>query len=343
MRPIAVMFISSPYQAINAIDAIRHYDLENPEVYVINKRFESHNVSTKDILDEYGISYTNISYDGFFSFTFECAFRSITKRKKYDLVFVGDYFNPFLRMQALAKMNKNSKIIFLDDGNSTIEALMFETDYARMRGISYVIKIRLVELFENVYGKKRDRTFFTIFDKITNPKYNVVTNTQNVLTIDYTHRNNPIDIILVLGSSLSDIGYVERIQYNQKLKSIFQTVKKLTDIPIYYNPHRAEDIVNLKHLIDLENIILFNSSSGVELHLLVNNYNPYAVIGFGSTAIFTIKQMFPKCIARTVSLPIVDIDLSNMYNIIEEYYERNDVPILQIESEKCVENMILNK
>lgn len=317
----AAIFVSSPFQALCALEAIKEFKVRRP-VFFIQGHEVSHEM-TRNFIVKNGFSYINVSET---SNAFE-AIKIHHRHKKFQYLFVGDYFScgHFLLSMLWSKIN--ATIVYLDDGNSTL-SLLPPTSRKRLNSGSSPHKIfyRLLELYKNLKGIRR--VFFSFYNLTDRGfPYPMITNYLSILkTDDIVSRKYGIYII---GTNSSQIGWA-REKYVDKLRIIRDYARKYSNDPIYYCPHRRDERNYQKELQKL-GCLLYETDVSVEVDFVSNKIYPFMVFGFGSTAMLTLKMLYPETVFYNFVFHSQNQQEESEYRIIEDEYKTFGIKVMEIE------------
>ncbi len=183
--------------------------------------------------------------------------RAITYR--LNLLIIGDYnnylFNQFYKI--------SKKVIILDDGTNIFNFnKFFKLD-------------------------KANTEIFTMFEK---KQFNNIQTNENKYQYlkSKLKKLNVTKSLFILGSA----GIEKKFISPKKYAKILKTVKmKYKNYKIYYFPHPKEQKKNLQKLSFLN---ILNPGTTIEIYLIKKNLKPSLIIGFNSTAFFSLKKIFGK-------------------------------------------------
>ena len=102
---------------------------------------------------------------------------------------------------------------------------------------------------------------------------------------------------------------------------------------VYYCPHRM-DSTDYTPLIKQLDWIFFHTQNSVEIDFLRRGIMPMLIIGFGSTALYTLKKMYPKTDVKTVCLDFEEEELNVCYRAIEVHYSKHGIESLALSLNK---------
>jgi len=291
-----VIFINTPMQFINLVELINinnNFELRNLKKKIflcnneINDATKIKEIIHKYKLKKYRIIKSNNKFLKLIIIIF-LSFRNIFL-PKLPLLILGDYDSPFsLRFIKMAK-----KIIFLDDGTSTLD---------------YIIKSKkLKELNKNCH-------FFSFFDKNIIKTQNYLSNKFNFFSQKIKKKSKNKKFIIIAGSP-----GVERkfITMDQKLFFLQKICKIYKDYDIHYFMHPKEAQVNYKKL---KFIKFIKSSLTLELYIITLKFIPHAIIGWNSTSFVVLKKIYGS------KLKLINFHLDLIKKNRLNHYSKNILP-----------------
>lgn len=184
-------------------------------------------------------------------------------RKEYNQVYLGSYYSSFLR--ALKRGLRREETYYLDDGAATLRAQLEQMKEVNSK-INWFTFFNILPL----QGQKIKRHSFESLRKtcIKERKFGSY------------FIGQPVEIMS---------GYTKNQYYN----SVSTIAHRFTEeSPLLYIPHRIEDIELIKNI---SNIKVIKPDFPLELYFLQPEiHEPLEVFGFYSTALITLKKIFPN-------------------------------------------------
>lgn len=323
----SVFIVSSPLQAMCALEAAYVYNVVWP-VFVILSDRSTNNEGTINILHKYGILDLKIlNCSSFYQVVTELKsfIRANDLNQFYDNLFVGDFLNPTQRYFALNFFKRVNKLIYLDDGNSTIEVFKWGNLKPKLRSLSYLIKASFVDVII-LFCSKVPTEFFSMFNGDTS-KFVCRRNRLSLF------KSNPEPIspkgVFILGSNICEIGLLRREQYENALKVILKSVtEKYQSEQVFYCPHRGERIDEIEKLLKKFGMTKYTSSWSLEIGMLHDNICPMATFSFGSTASYSLKLIFPKVDTYFSLVQTRSATFNRSYRLISKHYLDNGLILL---------------
>ncbi|MCF8780179.1 alpha-2,8-polysialyltransferase family protein [Vibrio sp. IRLE0018] len=327
-----LFFISTPFQALNAFEAIRKYNCKDNIVVI--RELESSDADQKllNLLHRYdwldiitlprkssGIKPRLIRLLG--------SLKRTNTNLTFDNVFYAEYPSRHIET-VLANINILYNEVMFDDGTWTLRA--YETHLkkqAKTEGSSLKRSLTL-----NLFGYKAPRprspgqnfNLFTIFD-IQDKNITIIKNSLDVLKSEILATPSIIDekIIAFIGDGGTDLGL--------NLDSYCRYIEQISTkgVKVVYFPHRNEK-QHVKDRISLINNLQYatNSKGSIELEL-AKFKNIEAIYGFYSTALFSLSKLYPKISIFTRKLTHDDFDhperLEYLVHIVDTYLSATNV------------------
>lgn len=236
-------------------------------------------------------------------------FVDIDSSVKFERIFIGDYFDTVLYRAAYKYAMKGTRILYLDDGNASISLLSGKSDVPKPQ----VLRKRLLWLrhaknekmlrrkehidFLNDKGIICTNCFFTLFSDIRTSKFVLFPNTFANLRNDYS-TNAEKDVVLIVGPIFANIQELYHIP-EAEMEAIYW--KKMSEVKSIYSdndilfiPHGRDENQNIPVFCNLLGIKYTKILEALEWYVVKSKIKPIAIYGQGSTALFTLKKMYPE-------------------------------------------------
>ena len=157
MKENTAILVSSPFQSLNALEAIKELDISNPFFYIFGEDRSS--IMTRDFISKRGYEYKCVPIA-------KNAFDLIKKSKeynKYKTIIIGDYFSVPFFLVSMVLIARHGHIIYVDDGNSTL-TLLPPSSSKRLyfNGILKLLFYKFLILYKD--SKHVSRSFFSFYD-----------------------------------------------------------------------------------------------------------------------------------------------------------------------------------
>lgn len=310
---IAAFILNSPFQALCAIEAIKVYEVEESVFYILNDP-NSREMIIK-ILDGSGeIRLVDHANSG----TADAVKYLSGFKERFKRVFVGDYFSYVQYLIAVKFSRVSAQVIYLDDGNSTLE-IAPPICRKRYENRNQQIAFFLVEVFAKLKFIKK--SFFTLFN---------ISESLNIPVIEnkFATFNGASAVVkkgvYIIGTNTSIIN-LKNASFDFYFKEIVKySHERFPDDPILYCPHRR-DKNDYTELLGNLGVDYFNTDISVEVDFCSKGIYPNLVIGFGSTALLTLKKIFPATISASIVFESVEEAINMSFREIESYYSTNGV------------------
>lgn len=327
MKENTAILVSSPFQALNALEAIKDINIDSPDFFVFGN--DNNAEMTKKFVSERGYSYKSVRLaDSAFN-----AIRNCREYNSYKRIIVGDFFSIPFFLTSLALITRHGQIIYVDDGNSTLGLLPpFSRKRLAFRNTLKNLFYKLLLFYKE--SKQVSRFFFTFFDvEGKGFPFPVIKNNFAILRGNVNVFNKDIYII---GTNTSQLQ-IARSEYRSQLDLISKYVKTIyPGENIFYCPHRR-DLNQYDFDCESIGISMYNTKVSVEVDFATNEISPIAVIGFGSTALMTLKYMFPESNIIDLVFHHADETLVEEYRAIELEYRSKGIKVVEL-NDLCENN-----
>ena len=317
-----LFLIRSPFQMLCALEAIRDFCLSDYTIWVItdgNLRVDQ----IKRICERYSVSFKLIKFqvetEGSFARLLSKAL--FAKDGHYDYVFVGDFREIEETLFSLTFTSKGANIVYLDDGNVTIS--LFSGTLSRSK--KSIIKASLLRLIFAIKGHPTP-TYYTIYsDYPTNLK----TISCSLQSIRYSNNSDLHNCFFVGTNSIEYINSVGivRDKYLCNLRSVLKELKnnQISGEECYYIPHGADALNDIEGIVKHEGFHYLPISECVEFYFSKLDYIPRVIGGFGSSALYTAKIMFPESRVLNYQMIGSNDDFKNELQAINQFYEQKGI------------------
>lgn len=219
-------------------------------------------------------------------------------KNDYNTIYFGSFYSSFLR--TIKKLLRNENIIYLDDGAATLRA---QKDILEKKSLC-------VDWF----------TFFNI-NKLDSQK--VIYHNFDYLKKIVVKSN--INSSYFIGQPVHVMTNFSKDDY---IRCLSEVAKKFTrTTPLIYIPHRVEDTSFIKHI---PNIKVLTVDLPIELFFLQSHIDqPYEIYSHYSTALITLKKIFPSTNVVAIRNKC---DTENSSNITElyKYFTKDNIAILSL-------------
>lgn len=311
----SLFIINSPFQAICALEALDVFSIEEPTFLILNDDNSRRQV-TLLLKDNGKIVYFNHKDQG----VKKLIKMSMALKIKANQVFVGDYFSYSQYIIAILCASFKAKIYYLDDGNSTLDIFppvstkRYNTKNEYLGFLFFDVCFLL---------KRLKKKFFSIFD-IPGKEELMIKNNFNRFksSISDVHQEG----VYIIGTAPAQLRL--ECDYSSLLvKSIEFLRNRYPNEPLYYCPHRR-DHNNYEDLFLSKKINVFKTEISVEVDFYNKKILPFAVAGYGSTALLTLKMINPSAYVCSFSFNSTSDEINKSYALIEKYYSQYGIEVI---------------
>lgn len=315
----AVFIVDSPFQGLCALSAIAHYNIDKPIFVLYNQSISK--TKTYSLIENSGeVIFVDFHNDG--TLKLIKAIREVLNRS-FSTIFVGDYFSYCQYVMAIALSRINTRIIYLDDGNSTLE---IGPPINRIRGNNRNEKLLFkffLTLSKFFFIKE---ILFTIFKLGGSCPLRMEFN--RFLLPCFSYQDIPKGVF-VIGTNSSQIELL-KYSYDDYLFFLDKYIKiNYKDEDVFYCPHRR-DLNNKASVVSTLGWHLFDTKISVEVDFAQKGVYPRAIIGFGSTALLTLKSIYKEIDVINVTMNYASSADNASYETIGRYYERQGIVTINI-------------
>lgn len=322
----SVFVIGSPLQALCLVGAVRNLQLNDYRVIVIDSvRYKQ----VENVLNRFDIQ-------------FECRYAGrhrwrmrwyrltslIHRHNKYKRLFLGDYRSVTLLYFGLQYISDGADIVYLDDGSATIPLFNGSRTTLPLGGDTHY-----AEWLTNRRNICFMKYFYSIYIGFTSTKYIIKNNSLSIL-----NRNSTVtgqSKFYFIGTSTEQYCKTYNIPEESlvhALHNIFVMIKdNHPQAQIVYIPHGRDNSTAIKSTCYNMNVEYKKLDIPVELFFL-DVEKAHGIYGFGSSALYNLKQMYPNVEVFNVFLPPqAEGDATDIMVSISDYYERCGIKKLIME------------
>ena len=302
----AVCVVRSPFQLMCAYEAVKHFDIKNPLLVVIFVRMSLKNNNNQQMvdliekLDWKGVYFVNekLKKSKYFEYV---RLLSRIRLQDFKYVFMGDYGNI---QRVVAANTPSAEVYLIDDGIATYayHKVLCGGD-SEERPFSQRIKgLRFRVLgFHSVIRSKIN--FFTCLKlKQISDEGIIMHSFQHVREKFYEvpHQESLKYDMYFLGSAVCEVNLMTWENYHLAVKEYFDLHEEKK---ICYMMHRAENKDLLEaEFKDMKNINIAQNKMPIELLFLMSGIYPVRIATTISSAIVTLKKIFPNTYAEAIIL-----------------------------------------
>lgn len=215
---------------------------------------------------------------------------SLYLNKGFDLVIQGMFTIDFFYSFSLKLLKSGGELVITDDGVTSFQL----EDSNIMKSLFKSRTFKLNNFFMHV-RRIRHKLFFTIFDNLTSAHYVL-----KKLSIGLEISDKTPQGVFFVGTIQEAYvpKYNPRITDSQFNNLIEQTVKYIRENyigeDIFYTPHGREKETKSLQICKKWDLKYLPTEVSVEVDYPQNGLYPKVIIGFMSTALFTLRAMYPK-------------------------------------------------
>lgn len=339
----AAFILTSTYQLMCAFEAIREFEIEKVKIILaFQEQMKTRNEQMKAEVSKSGYEYETILLDSINLSKFYKSENRQNVEDQYDRIYIGDYYHLQLYIIASKYASYNAMIIFLDDGNSMI--LLF-TNHNRYfsnskRWIDIYSKYEFYKDWkkgrENIQKELNNRgiiisnCFFTSYADIKNKKYVTYLNSFNYIKKRYEINNHKSDNVYIIGTIIDsydkEMSSLSKKDIEDLTCEILSEIrKKYKEEKVIYIPHPRDNNEIIKKCCIDNGFEYIRPLTTVETFILERKFRPEAVIGFGSTALGTLRCLFPSTPIYNYIIQRDENDLDEGIIAIYNYYKQNGI------------------
>lgn len=327
----SVFVASSPFQVLCSVAVIKQLEIKDFVFYTRLPNGGARNDQTINVLKTYKIPYNIIDKIGYLKLLLYILKAIIKRKSKYKRLFICDMRSVIDYYIGSGYVSDNASVVYLDDGGATLSFLYNETPIQmknRDKQILSCISRRRNLIFQ--------KNLLTIYDAIANNKYNIETlSLNNIFKEEKAPKSNQ-DIVFV-GTNTD--AYCQGLniplsifweKQSKILRELKQSCKneKLLFISHGLDVHQSE----ILSMIDEIGCDFLRPQNMIELEMIARGVPPREIYGFTSTALLTLKSIFPQ--THVVNIMFKQKDGNNIYNsyiAISNYYKSKGIDLVEIE------------
>jgi hypothetical protein len=291
----SLFVVASPFQVLCAYEAIQEFEIKDYSIIAVYDKGDPRTPQLFSTLDFWGLkyqkfcNYPHVQTKELLKLMF-CL--GAPKGGQFKRAFIGDFRNIICIELALKCLHAGSSIVYLDDGNASIDYL---------KGLYRITKReKLFSLLFNAIAFVRriylEPVYYTIFSDIPSKflyKENALTTLKANVSIE------PQNGIFFIGTNPDGYCNDQNISLNQYFICLEKVLNELRGKNPFAN--RFYVFHGRDSYVDKTNEILekfeFKSlrlNEIVEMYFARNKIHPLVVAGFMSSALYTINLMCPK-------------------------------------------------
>lgn len=363
-----LFIVNYPLQLLNAIEAQRHFKTKNNILIIYYYTGQKNNYQQLMKLAEI-FNYSKLIVYEKKIMDFMISLIKEIEKEKYNKVFTG-FFS--LNSRRLIANITYDELYLIDDGvysiaihnqlysgntqgyKNYITTYLEHENTGILKQFSFYLYNHFRKIYLSLLGYKNDMNsmdlnFYTIFDL---PQYRneiIINNNYKFLNSYYANKFKIIpreqkqissDTIYFLGQPLYNslpINYTQYLSYLQSIFSFYAQNKQ----NLIYIPHRGEEE---KIFDDIRRLYprfveVYKLSQPFELYLLENKIPINHLASFVSSALFTVKKLYPTVTIDTFMFPIKGKAEKNVL-LIHSMLEKNGANLLDIATDGTIKERV---
>lgn len=319
----SIFVITSPFQVLCTYEAIQEFKIKDYLIIAVYIKDDARTDQMFTTLDFFRLKYQkfcvykNVSVHELLKLRCWFGRKNVKKVKR---AFVGDYRNAACLELALGFLDRNGIVVYLDDGSSSINHLMGEYKFSKINRIIFGI-LGKIAFFRNITV---GCSYYTIYSDIPS-NMKVKENTlcslrRNIMDSEqrgcYFIGTNPEVFCRVYS--------VTQEKYFLLLEKFLEKYRlKFPGSSLFYVFHGRDRFVDkTKLLLKNYGYTPLCLKEIVEMYIVQNRIYPQFVVGFMSSALYTIKKICPKTMVESIM-----IGSDKLYLNVCEYYKKHGIEI----------------
>lgn len=265
-----LILIETPFQLLNAAEAIATFPAKQIDLYIRYSDASKNDAQLKNLLETIKLP-NHVHIKTFFIGGEKRSMLDAIKIALYFLhfkitlstyqrVFIGNYESRLIKWL----IPYNEKIILLDDGLKTIR-------------------------IQKQFTPEKHFDWFTIFDLAPINEQKIYKNELTTVQTRITEHPDKKKTILFIGAKLSEEKIIDE-DYN--IEIIKRVTKDFRDAQITYVAHRGENQAKLNKIQQIKNFEVVQLTYPLELLPIYGDFSPSVIISFYSTALITLNKIY---------------------------------------------------
>ena len=282
----SIFIVTSPFQVLCAYSTIINLKITDYLIFVVYAEIDIRKEQVFSCLDYFQLKYRKIKLHDHVIiqeiFSYDFFFRN-KQKAHYSRAFLGDFRDDIFKPIAFKYLKKNSAIIYLDDGNSSL------IHFQELR--STPLKSRIYNMFFSLIAHLRsislNKYYYTIYSDVST-KMIVKKNELKLFTTNQNQCSCNKSYFIGTNSSL----YISTFNLSQEkfffyLKTALKKFKETAhNSELYYIPHGKDKIIeDIKPILKEQGFQFLKLNEIIEIYLAQGKIVPIAIAGFMSTAL----------------------------------------------------------
>lgn len=329
----SVFAVSSPFQILCAIAAIRQLEIEDYIMVVVFHKGGLRDNQMECLLKKYEINYRRYRHFNRFTYSFTFYKALFSRNNHYKRLFIGDFRDILNCYVGCGLVSDHSDIVYLDDGNITISLLRVCRDSVPC------VDEKNAPFLKRI-SESRGFLFFknllTIYGDIPNESFNIGNLSLDRIVNDKCSLLRVSKGIYIVGTNSDCYCLPLKLDENKFINYIDKLIGRLKLLypqeNIYYISHGAEYKHYAEELCEKNGIFFRRPTAMIEMDLLSFPNVPKAIYGFTSSALFNLKKLFPTAIVVNILFKNnLDNPFFLEYHYISDYYQKNGIELVEEE------------
>lgn len=316
--------ISSPLQLLCAMNAITEYEIKEYDIIYICSSSDKRKEQVLFMLAFYNLKFVLFEYTSLniLNLIKGGDVAKLNLCTKYKRIFIGDPYSENIKAIAYAFAEFGAKVISLDDGNSTIDALLNRKLYKLSKKMLLHKVLNLKYLLKGIV---LDKYYYTVYADSVDTKKKVYKNNLSYVMSNYsvTAPDSSVFFIGTIGDVFSAAINIPLSLYYEKLSN---ALKRLCDenpaSDFYYIAHGRDNDMLTRRIVEEAGFVYMKLDEAVECYLLKHEIYPKLVVGFTSSALFNLKLLYKN---TEIFNYIIDEMSSEEYENVSKIYLKNGV------------------
>lgn len=324
----SVFVVSSPFQALCAMAAINQLGINDYKIIVHFTNVQMRNQQIKFFLKAQGIKYTSYLPNRVTLLYYKyLSFRS--QKVRFSRLFIGNHNDYVGLHRGLCCVSDGAHIVYLDDGALSIT--LFNGDLKERKSNDVISQLESI-------AKRRNFCFFknflSIYDGIPNKSYTI--SKLNLDCFISNRREKQLGGVVIIGTVLIDICRVYNFTNEQMIKKMEDLILYIKTVhqgeQIYFYPHgRDSHPSETKELFIRCGCVYKTCDYMIETTLMEMELQPVAIYGFTSSALYTLKELFPQTkVVNVVYVPKSFNSVYKEYGGVTQYYQKKGIETYKV-------------
>ena len=291
----SLFVIASPFQVLCAYEAIQEFEIKDYSIIAVYDKGDPRTSQLFSALDFWELKYQKF-----------CNYPHVQTRELLKLIFghrfpneglfkrafIGDFRNIICEELALKCMHAGASIVYLDDGNASIDHLKGLYRISKREKI-FSLLFKAIAFVRRIY---LEPVYYTIFSDIPSKifyKENALTSLKANISIE------PQDGIFFIGTNPDGYCSDQNLSLNQYFICLEKVLNELREknpsANRFYVFHGRDSYVDkTNEILEKLKFKALRLNEIVEMYFVRNKIHPLVVAGFMSSALYTINRMCPK-------------------------------------------------